>query len=77
MNGQDLPVGHGAPLRLRVERQLGYKQAKYVMRIEAVDTFAAIGQRQRRLLGRPRLRVVCGHLTGIGGALGLPARASG
>jgi DMSO/TMAO reductase YedYZ molybdopterin-dependent catalytic subunit len=37
MNGQALPVKHGAPLRLRVERQLGYKQAKYVMRIEATD----------------------------------------
>jgi DMSO/TMAO reductase YedYZ molybdopterin-dependent catalytic subunit len=34
MNGRPLPVEHGAPLRLRVERQLGYKQAKYVMRIE-------------------------------------------
>ena len=43
MNGQPLSVGHGAPLRLRVERQLGYKQAKYVMRAEAVDTLAAIG----------------------------------
>ena len=37
MNGADLTVGHGAPLRLRVERQLGYKQAKYLMRIEIVD----------------------------------------
>jgi DMSO/TMAO reductase YedYZ molybdopterin-dependent catalytic subunit len=37
MNGSPLPVAHGAPLRLRVERQLGYKQAKYVMRIEATD----------------------------------------
>ena len=36
LNGQPLPVGNGAPLRLRVERQLGYKQAKYVHRIEAV-----------------------------------------
>lgn len=35
MNGQRLPVGHGAPTRLRVERQLGYKNAKFVMRIEA------------------------------------------
>src|SRR5436190_1283979 len=34
MNDQLLSVGHGAPLRLRVERQLGYKQAKYVMRVE-------------------------------------------
>jgi DMSO/TMAO reductase YedYZ molybdopterin-dependent catalytic subunit len=37
MNGKDLSVGHGAPLRLRVERQLGYKQAKYLMRIQVVD----------------------------------------
>ena len=44
MNGQPLPVAHGAPLRLRVERQLGYKQAKYVMRVEAVDSFARFGK---------------------------------
>lgn len=43
MNGVPLPVAHGAPLRLRVERQLGYKMAKYVMRIEVVSTFADIG----------------------------------
>lgn len=42
MNGQPLPVGHGAPIRLRVERALGYKQAKYVMKIKAVDTLAGI-----------------------------------
>lgn len=42
MNNQDLSVGHGAPLRLRVERQLGYKQAKYIMRIEIVDSFATL-----------------------------------
>ncbi|WP_114226544.1 MULTISPECIES: molybdopterin-dependent oxidoreductase [Sphingomonas] len=35
MNDQPLAVPHGAPIRLRVERQLGYKQAKFVMRIEA------------------------------------------
>ena len=43
MNDQPLPVAHGAPLRLRVERQLGYKQAKYLMRLEAVEDFAHIG----------------------------------
>lgn len=40
MNGRDLPIAHGAPVRLRVERQLGYKQAKYLMRLEIVDSFA-------------------------------------
>lgn len=39
MNGRPLPVPHGAPLRLRVERQLGYKHAKYIRRIEAVESF--------------------------------------
>lgn len=43
MNGQTLPVAHGAPIRLRVERQLGYKQAKYIMRIELVDSLESIG----------------------------------
>jgi DMSO/TMAO reductase YedYZ molybdopterin-dependent catalytic subunit len=42
MNGKDLPVAHGAPLRLRVERQLGYKQAKFLMRIEVVDAYAGL-----------------------------------
>ncbi len=43
MNGKDLEIAHGAPLRLRVERQLGYKHAKYLMRIELVDSFRNIG----------------------------------
>ena len=30
MNGRDLPVAHGAPLRLRVERQIGYKSMKFL-----------------------------------------------
>ncbi len=44
MNDQPLPVEHGAPLRLRVETQLGYKMAKYLQRIELVSGFKAIGQ---------------------------------
>lgn len=44
LNGADLPERHGAPVRLRVERQLGYKQAKFVTRIEAVRDLAMIGR---------------------------------
>ncbi|WP_112381898.1 molybdopterin-dependent oxidoreductase [Sphingomonas carotinifaciens] len=43
MNGHMLDVAHGAPLRLRVERQLGYKHAKYLMRIDAVASLDGIG----------------------------------
>jgi DMSO/TMAO reductase YedYZ molybdopterin-dependent catalytic subunit len=38
LNDRPLDPAHGAPLRLRVERQLGYKQAKYVMRLQVVDS---------------------------------------
>ena len=44
MNDGVLPEGHGAPIRLRVERQLGYKQAKYVMGVEAVASLNGIGK---------------------------------
>ncbi|WEK47361.1 MAG: molybdopterin-binding protein [Candidatus Andeanibacterium colombiense] len=43
LNGEPLPVKNGAPLRMRIERQLGYKHAKYVTGIEAVASLAAIG----------------------------------
>lgn len=39
MNGRDLPIEHGAPVRLRVERQMGYKSLKYVQRIVVSDEF--------------------------------------
>jgi len=42
LNGKPLDVPHGAPLRLRFERQLGYKQAKYVERIELVESLSGI-----------------------------------
>jgi DMSO/TMAO reductase YedYZ molybdopterin-dependent catalytic subunit len=44
MNGVPLPLAHGAPLRLRLERQLGYKMAKFLTRIEVVDQFDHIGR---------------------------------
>jgi DMSO/TMAO reductase YedYZ molybdopterin-dependent catalytic subunit len=43
LNDAPLPVANGAPLRLRVERQLGYKMPKYLARIELVADFASIG----------------------------------
>jgi DMSO/TMAO reductase YedYZ molybdopterin-dependent catalytic subunit len=42
LNDKILPVVNGAPLRLRVERQLGYKHAKYVQRIEAVTDLSSL-----------------------------------
>jgi DMSO/TMAO reductase YedYZ molybdopterin-dependent catalytic subunit len=44
MNGEPLPVKYGAPLRVRVERQLGYKMTKYIKRIELVSEFSKIGK---------------------------------
>ncbi len=43
LNGEPLPVKNGAPLRMRIERQLGYKHAKYVTAIEAVASLDDIG----------------------------------
>jgi DMSO/TMAO reductase YedYZ molybdopterin-dependent catalytic subunit len=42
LNGEALPIQHGAPVRLRAERQLGYKMAKYIKRIELVREFSAV-----------------------------------
>jgi DMSO/TMAO reductase YedYZ molybdopterin-dependent catalytic subunit len=44
MNGAELPTPHGAPLRLRVPRQLGYKSVKYLSRIVVPDTLKSIGK---------------------------------
>jgi DMSO/TMAO reductase YedYZ molybdopterin-dependent catalytic subunit len=44
MNGQDLPTPHGAPLRVRVPRQLGFKSTKYLARITVTDTVKNIGK---------------------------------
>ncbi len=43
-NGGELPVEHGAPVRLRVPRQLGYKNTKYIKSIELVSSFKTLGQ---------------------------------
>lgn len=46
MNGQALPILHGAPLRLRCENELGFKQVKWIQAIEFVDDFSRIGSGQ-------------------------------
>lgn len=43
LNGAPVPVANGAPIRMRFERKLGYKQPKYVHTIEAVDSYARFG----------------------------------
>ncbi len=44
LNGEALPEKNGAPLRMRIERQLGYKHAKYLTGIELVDSLDDIGE---------------------------------
>ncbi len=44
MNGGELPVGHGGPLRLRVPRQLGYKNVKYITRLTVTDSMKGFGK---------------------------------
>lgn len=44
MNGKDLPIEHGAPIRLRCETKWGYKMAKYIRSIEFVESFEHIGK---------------------------------
>ncbi len=44
MNGEELPAPHGAPLRLRLPRQIGYKNVKYLSHIKVVDTVKNIGK---------------------------------
>ena len=44
MNGADLPVPFGGPLRLRVPRQLGYKNVKYITRLTLTDNLKSLGK---------------------------------
>jgi DMSO/TMAO reductase YedYZ molybdopterin-dependent catalytic subunit len=44
MNGPQIPTRHGAPVRLRVARQLGYKSIKHLGRMAETDTLANVGE---------------------------------
>src|SRR5579872_119737 len=46
MNGQPLPINHGAPLRLRLETQLGFRMVKYIRAIEFIENYAHLGKGQ-------------------------------
>ena len=39
MNGKDLPIAHGAPIRVRLEKQIGYKSVKYIQKISVTEEF--------------------------------------
>ena len=44
MNDKPLPIKHGAPLRLRVETQVGFKMAKWINQIEFINDYSGIGK---------------------------------
>jgi DMSO/TMAO reductase YedYZ molybdopterin-dependent catalytic subunit len=44
MNGHELPVGHGGPLRMRVPRQLGYKNVKFITHLTVTDSMKKFGK---------------------------------
>ena len=44
MNGDDLPVGNGGPLRMRLPRQLGYKSVKFITRLTVTDSMKGFGK---------------------------------
>jgi DMSO/TMAO reductase YedYZ molybdopterin-dependent catalytic subunit len=44
MNGDELPVGHGGPLRLRLPRQLGYKNVKFLTHLTVTDNLKSFGK---------------------------------
>jgi DMSO/TMAO reductase YedYZ molybdopterin-dependent catalytic subunit len=62
MNGGDLPVPFGGPLRLRVPRQLGYKSIKFINRLIVTDNAKRFGKGLGSASSRSRLRLVRGDL---------------
>ena len=63
LNGQDLPTPHGAPIRLRVARQLGYKSVKYLSHITVTDNLKNIGTGKGSISTGLRLLLVRRHLS--------------
>jgi methionine sulfoxide reductase catalytic subunit len=46
MNGKPLPIEHGAPLRLRVETQVGYKMVKWLRSVEIIEDYRKVREGQ-------------------------------
>jgi DMSO/TMAO reductase YedYZ molybdopterin-dependent catalytic subunit len=44
MNGSELPVAHGGPLRIRLPRQIGYKNGKFINRLTVTDSLKGFGK---------------------------------
>ena len=63
MNGDELPVGHGGPLRLRLPRQVGYKNVKFITRLTVTDSLKGFGKGLGGANARRRLCLVRRHLT--------------
>ena len=59
LNGRELPMGNGAPLRLRVERQCGYKNVKFLKSVTVVESVTAYGKVREEAREGARLRVHC------------------
>jgi DMSO/TMAO reductase YedYZ molybdopterin-dependent catalytic subunit len=81
VNGEPLSIAQGAPLRLRLERQLGYKMNKYIESIELVESFKSIGGKgdyweDLATTGMPGFeRIYCNPGRSIPCISGMPRRA--
>ena len=64
MNGDELPVGNGGPLRLRLPRQLGYKSVKFITHLTVTDSLKGFGKGLGSASPEARLCLVRRHLTG-------------
>ncbi len=65
MNGDELPVGNGGPLRMRLPRQLGYKNVKFITHLTVTDNLKGFGKGSGLRVPEGELCLVRRHLTGL------------
>ena len=63
MNGEPLTEVYGAPLRLRVENQLGYKMVKWIERIEFIESEKTIGLGERAARTKTTNTLICSPIS--------------